>query len=108
MKPADPKLYAKCMLRGKNGEEKLYVKLDKSLYSYLRSALLFYCKLRGELESYGFVFNPYDPCVANKWVNGSHMTVAWYVDDLKISHVDEAEVQKLIDYLEMLYGKMNV
>ena len=30
------------------------------------SSLLFYIKLRGELEAYGFKINPYDPCVGNK------------------------------------------
>ena len=37
----------------------------------LRSSLLFYQKLRKELEDYGFVvnpYNPYDPYVANKMV----------------------------------------
>ena len=44
----------------------LYVKMFKSIYGLLRSALLFYIKLRGELEAYGFTFNSYDPsCVAN-------------------------------------------
>ena len=52
----------------------------------LQSALLFYHKLRKELEDYGFEVNPYDPCVANKIINGSQMTVTWHVDDLKVSH----------------------
>ena len=34
----------------------------------LRSFLLFYRKLRKELKDYGFVVNPYNPCVANKMV----------------------------------------
>jgi hypothetical protein len=46
----------------------LYVKLKKALYGMLRSSLLFYRKLRKELEEDGFMVNPYDPCVANKWV----------------------------------------
>ena len=32
----------------------------------MRSSLLFYRKIRGELEAYGFKINPYDPCVSNK------------------------------------------
>jgi len=32
----------------------------------MRASLLFYRKLRKELEDYGFEINPYDPCVANK------------------------------------------
>ena len=64
----------------------LYVRLFKALYGLLQSALLFYKKLRGELEDYGFEVNPYNPCVANKIVNGSQMTVTWHIDDLKVSH----------------------
>ena len=32
----------------------------------MRSSLLFYRKMRGELEAYGFKINTYDPCVGNK------------------------------------------
>ena len=66
----------------------LYVRLSKALYGLLQSALLFYKKLRVELEDYGIEVNPYDPCVANKVVNGSQMTVTWHMDDLKVSHKD--------------------
>ena len=51
----------------------LYVRLSKALYGLLQSALLFYQKLRGELEDYGFEVNPYDPSVAKKIINGSQM-----------------------------------
>ena len=34
----------------------------------------------------GFKLNPYDPCVANKIVHGKQLTIAWHVDDLKVSH----------------------
>ena len=37
---------------------------------------------------YGFELNPYDPCVANKMVNGEQLTVCWQVDDLTSSHID--------------------
>ena len=70
-----PELYRKYVITGKNGEPLLYVKLLKALYGLLRSALLFYKKLAGDLVNMGFEINPYDPCVANKDVNGSQMTV---------------------------------
>ena len=77
-----PTMYRKYVTVGPNGEPILYVRLLKALYGLLRSALLFYKKLRGDLENMGFVVNPYDPCVANKMINGSQMTVTWHVDDL--------------------------
>ena len=58
----------------------------------LRSTPLFYKRLRSDSEDRGFVVNPYDPCVANKMVDGAQMTVCWHVDDLKISHRDEEMV----------------
>ena len=66
----------------------LYVKLNKALYRFLQSVLLFYKKLREELEDEGFKINDYDPCVAHKDINGHKMIVTWHVDDLKVSHRD--------------------
>ena len=74
------------------------------MYGLLRSALLFYKKLVGELESSGFKLNPYDPCVANKTVKGNQMTVCWHVDDLKVSHVDSAEITKFGIWLNHTFG----
>ena len=51
----------------------------------------------------GFEVNPYDPCVANKMINGSQMTVTWHVDDLKISHKESDGVAKFITELGKLY-----
>jgi len=78
----EPSLYRKYVITNSKGEPMLYVKLAKSLYGLLQSALLFYKKLRGELEDMGFEVNPYNPCMANKIVNGIQMTV--YVGMLMI------------------------
>ena len=56
------------------------MKVQKALYGMLKSALLFYSKLRNDLIQEGFKVNLYDPCVANKQVNGSQMTIVWHVD----------------------------
>ena len=44
----------------------LYVKLQKSLYGLLRSALLFYLKLATDLKNNALIINPYGSCVAKK------------------------------------------
>ena len=59
----------------KKGVPMLYVRLSKALYGMLRAALLFYKRLRKDLEFMGFEINPYDPCVANIMVNGAQCTV---------------------------------
>jgi hypothetical protein len=98
-----PEIYRKYVFI-ENNKPVLYVKLQKTLYGCLRSALLFYLKLLGDLEANGFVLNPYDPCVANNMVNGKHFTITWHVDDLRLSHEDENEVTKIIKWLKEIYG----
>jgi hypothetical protein len=80
-----PNLYRKYISVDRKGTAILYVKMQKAMYGLLKGALLFYRKLVEDLESNGFKLNPYDPCVANKTVNGKQMTVCWHVDDLKVS-----------------------
>ena len=82
------------------GNPVLYVRLQKEIYGCLKSALLFYEKLVGDLEAYGFKINPYNPCVANKMIGGKQLTVCWHVDDIKISCVDVNEVTKMIQWIE--------
>ena len=53
----------------------LYARLNKALCGMLKAALLFYKRLCRWLEDKGFEANPYDPCVANKIVNGTQMTI---------------------------------
>ena len=78
--------------------------MNKAMYGLLRSALLFYKKLVADLKGIGFNLNPYDPCVANREVNGSQQTVIFHVDDLHCSHVDPAVNTELALYLSDKYG----
>ena len=82
----------------------LYVRLSKALYDMLRVDLLFYKCLIRDLDDRGFVVNPYDPCVANKMIDGSQITVCWHVDDLKISHRDEEMVTAFTVNMANIYG----
>ena len=70
------------------GQKVLSIKVHKAMFGMQKSTLVFYKKLRVDLESIGFEKNSYDPCVANKMINGQKMTIIWHVDDLKISHKD--------------------
>jgi hypothetical protein len=56
-------------------------------------------KLRADQKEFGFVFNEYDPCVANKMVNGTQMTVVFHVDDLKVSHASDFQLTKMVVWL---------
>lgn len=83
-----------------------YAQLDKALYGALQSALLFWKRLTAFIvERLDFTVNPYDSCVANKIVDGRQCTIAWYVDDLKISHTDPAVVEDIFQKLQDEFGK---
>ena len=90
---SDPELY-RPLISYETGQAVIYVRLNNALYGCLKTALLFYEKLVGYLEAYGFRINPYNPCVSNKMVGWKHLTVCWNMDDLKISCVDANEVKK--------------
>jgi hypothetical protein len=104
-----PNLYRKYISVDRKGMIVLYVKMHKAIYGLLRSALLFYKKLVANLESVRFELNLYDPCVANKEVNRTQMTMCLQVDDLKVSHVDPRENTTWFgDWLSETYGMMVV
>jgi hypothetical protein len=103
MAKTDPKLYRK-YLTDEKGKKVLYLRLQKALYGMMKSALLFYRKLISELKGMGFEINPYDPCVANKMINGSQMTLRWHVDDLMISHTSNEAISQFLRALKDIYG----
>ncbi len=87
------------------GRSILYLRLQKALYRMMKSALLFYKNLVAELQDMGFEINPYDPCIANKMVKGSQMTIRWHVDDLTISHLKQEEIMQVVQQIRgWLYG----
>jgi hypothetical protein len=84
-------------------ERKSYLRLQKALYGMMKCALLFYRKLISELKGMGFEINP-DPCVVNKMINGSQMTVRWHVDDLMISHTSNEAISQFLLALKDIDG----
>jgi hypothetical protein len=82
----------------------LYVKMLKALYGMLRSSILYYNKFRKDVESIGYVINPYDICVANKIVKGHQHTIIWHVDDVMGSHVDPSVNSAFAAWCDKLYG----
>ena len=91
-----------------NGKKVLYVILNKALYGCVKSAMLWYNLFTSTLQDMGFELNPYDLCVANKTINGKQCTVCWYVDDNKLSHVQQSVLDDVIEKIEHKFGKMTV
>ena len=73
-------------IKNKKGEKVLLVQCMNALYGTMVASLLFYKKFVTSLKKQGFELNPYDPCVANKTVDGKVLTVCFHLDDNKISH----------------------
>ena len=89
------------------GTKVIYVQVLRALYGMLVAALLWYKKLKNDLEEIGYEFNPYDACVANKMINGKQHTLRVHVDDLMCSHVDPAVNDNFHQWLFFKYGKHN-
>ena len=100
----NPSLYRKYVTTNSKGKPLLYVNMHKALYGMLCSTLMFYKNIVKNLDDYGFKINEYDPCVANKTVNWSHMTVFWYMDNFKVYHKDGYYITRFATYLRDIYG----
>ena len=98
-----PDVYGAYVTIGKKGEKQLLVQCLTALYGTMVASLLYYKKFVKSLKSKGFKLNPYDPCVANKQVNGEQLTVCFHVDDCKISHKSPKVVSDIIDWLRSEY-----
>jgi len=68
----------------------------------LTAALTWYEYFRKDLE---VIFNPYDPCVANRDVQGKQHTIRFHVDDLMSSHKDAQVNTEFLAWMNEKYGK---
>jgi len=91
-----------------DGKKVLYLRLLKALYGCVQSVLLWYELFSTTLQGMGFVLNPYDPCIANKIINGKQCTIVWYVNDNKILHINAQVATQIIELIEQHFGKMMV
>ena len=86
----------------------LYVMVLRALYGCLESAFLWYQLYSDTLKELGFEINPYDQCVVNKVINGKQCTIVFYVDDNKISHMNESVVMSVIEEISKHFGELTV
>src|SRR5210317_1889419 len=89
-----------------NGRRVIYVVILRAIYGMLEASLLWYKKLRADLETQGFKFNPYDPCIANREVYGKQQTIRFHVDDLMSSHVDAKVNDEFYEWMNSTYGSL--
>ena len=98
-----PEVYGPYVVTDKH-RRVLYVQVLRGLYGMLVAALLWYTDFKKDLEGNGYLFNPYDPCVANKVINELQHTVRFHVDDLMCSHMDPTVNDDFATWLNKLYG----
>eukprot|EP00980_Cylindrotheca_fusiformis_P010264 scaffold2279_cov88-Cylindrotheca_fusiformis.AAC.1 len=101
----DPHTY-KNFVVFENGKKVVYVAVLKAIYGMLQAALLWYQKFRKDLEGIEFVFNDYDPCVANRMRVGKQHTIRFHVDDIMASHVNPKVNDKFENWLNRKYGSV--
>ena len=98
----EPALYGPYVVY-ENGVPVLYMLVLMAIYGMVKSSLLFYRKLRKDMEKEGFSFNPYDICVGNKVINGKQLTVTFHVDDIKASHKETKVIDGFIEWCRQKY-----
>jgi hypothetical protein len=84
------------------------MRVKRAIYGCIESALLWYDLFTTTLQGMGFKVNDYDRCVATKQINGKQCTICWYVDDNKISHMDQDVIDEVINELKPHFGKLTV
>ena len=89
-------LQARMDIQQKEGDD---VRIVNELYGYIRSGLLWYNLFSETLEKIGFVLNLYDLCASNKTINGKQCTITWYVNNLKVSHMEPSVIDNVIQAL---------
>ena len=97
-----PNKYSKYITYQSN-TKRLYVEIKKAIYGMMLSSLLFYKYFQKDLESIGFVGNPYDICVAKRDIHGHQQTVTWHVDDVKVSHKSSKISNEFFNWCEQIY-----
>jgi hypothetical protein len=98
-----PDVYTSYVSRYKKGSKQLLIQYQNALYGTMVASLLYYRKFVKSLTDSGFIINPYDPCVANKIIEGKQMTICFHVDDCKLSHHKNKVMDTMIEYLREEY-----
>ena len=52
--------------------------------------------------------NPYYRCIAKRTKDGRQCNIAWYIDDNKVSHVDEHAKTRIIEEVAEYFGKLTI
>ena len=94
-------------MRYENGKQVWYLLFTREIYGCIDSELLWYNPFYTMLEGFGFEINPYDKCVANKVIEVTKCTIAWYIEDNKLSHKNLKLIQDIINEVKRHFGQLS-
>jgi hypothetical protein len=98
-----PDVYKSYVSKDKKRSKQLLVQCQNAMYGTMVASLLYYRKFVKSLTDIDFVINPYDPCVANKMIEGDQMTICFHVHDCKLSHRKTKVMDSMIEYIRQEY-----
>jgi hypothetical protein len=101
-----PDVYGPYVTLDKKGVKQLLVQCQNAIYGAMVASLLYYRKFVKSLTDIDFFINPYDPCVANKTIEGEQMTICFHVDDCKLSHRKTKVMDRMIEHLRQEYERI--
>ena len=90
------------------GKKFLYLIVVRSIYGCVESSLILHELFSSTIKQHGFKINPNDRCVANKSVNGKQCTIAFDLNDNKISHVEHEVVTSVIDIIKEYFSDLTL
>ena len=86
---------------------KLTAECLKALYGLKESGKLWYDTIKEKLLKNGYIQNPYEPCIYNKWHEDKQVqsTIGVYVDDLITTCKDTGIAESIITWLLSEFNK---
>ena len=82
--------------------------MPRSIYGLIEPELLWYTFFLNTIEGICFEINPCDICVANMMIGVIQCTIAWYVDDKTLSHINLALISDIINKVKKIFGDISV
>ena len=94
--------------RVENRVKLIYLQLLKGLYGCTDSTLFWYDLYPNTMKSPRFAVNQYYICIEKSNTNCKQCTISWYVDNTKVSHIDEEVNTIVIETIYEHFGELTV
>ena len=86
----------------------VYLQVLQAIYGCIKSALL-WCNLFAiVLKGIGYVINPYDNCVTDRFIGDKRCIIMWYLNDNKLQHVEKDVIRQELDTITEHFGDLNI